>query len=118
MLFLKESNNDLLLDLESLTDVKSSFMRIKRYFDYEAESFDISLFGKYLFGELGRIYHSKIINIDIFAKKCYELYTILPDRVNPFENPYIWLCNIDDMIEFNSPQEIEKKIEEMLLFYE
>lgn len=70
-LFLNEPNNELLLDLELLTDTESSFMRIRKYFDYEAESIDVVLFGKYLFSELGEIYHSKIISIDLFAKKCY-----------------------------------------------
>lgn len=116
-LFLDDSNNDLLLDLELLTDAQSSFMRIKRYFDYEAKKFDIILFGRTLFSELGKIYYSKTIGIDLFAKKCYELYNILPVPVNNLKNPYHILSYIDDMLEFNGIRKTEEKIAEMLNYY-
>lgn len=116
-LFLSEPDNDILLELELLTDTESSFMRIKRYFDYEADTFDIALFGKSLFFELGKIYHSKTISIDLFAEKCYELYNILPTRVNNLENPFDILSYIDDMTQFNTLQETKDKIEELLNYY-
>ena len=117
MLFLNESDNELLLDLESLTDAEFSFIRLKRYFDYETEIFDSILFGKSLFEELGKIYHSKTISIALFAQKCYELYNILPVTLNNFEMPYNVLSYIDDMIEYNSLQDIEETIEKMLNYY-
>ena len=117
MLFLKESDNYLLLDLELLSESESTFMRLKRYFDYETESFDTILFGKSLFLELGNIYHSKTVSIALFAKKCYELYTMLPVRVNNFDEPYNVLSYIDDMIEYNSLQEIKETIEKMINYY-
>ena len=117
MLFLKESDNYLLLELEFLTDAELALMRLKRYFDFETESFDAILFGKSLFFELGNVYHSKTVSIDLFAKKCYELYTMLPVQVNNLEKPYNVLSYIDDMIEYNSLQEIEEIIEKMLNYY-
>lgn len=117
MLFLNESDNYLLLELEFLTDAESAFIRLKRYFDYETESFDTILFGKTMFLELGNIYRSKTVSIALFAKKCYELYTMLPVRVNNLENPYNVLSYIDDMIEYNSLQDIEETIETMLNYY-
>ena len=117
MLFLKELDDYLLLELELLTDAESAFMRLKRYFDYETESFDIILFGKTLFWELGKIYHSQTQSIVLFAKKCFELYTMLPVRVNNLEKPYIVLSYIDDMIEYNSLHEIKKTVEKMLNYY-
>ena len=117
MLFLREKHNQLLLELELLPDAGSAFMRLKRYFDYETESFDEVQFGKALFSELGNIYHSKKVSIELFAKKCYELYTMLPAGVDIFETPYNVLSYIDDMIEYNSLQEIEETIEKMLGYY-
>ena len=117
MLFLKDPDNYLLLELELLTDAGSALMRLKRYFDYETESFDTILFGKSLFLELGNIYHSKTVSIALFAKKCYELYTMLPVRVNNFDEPYNVLSYIDDMIEYNSLQEIKETIEKMINYY-
>ena len=105
LMFLNEPDNDLLLDLELLTDVEASIMRLNRYFGYEIKSFDIILFGKFLFFELGNIYHSKAISLTLFAKKCYELYTILPISVDNLEKPWDMLSYIDDMVEFNSLQE-------------
>ncbi|MBR1392472.1 MAG: hypothetical protein IJ561_01395 [Ruminococcus sp.] len=117
MLFLKGSDNQLLLELELLSDAESALMRLKRYFDYETKSFDEVLFGKALFSELGNIYHSQKVSITLFAQKCYELYNMLPAWVNAFEMPYNVLSYIDDMIEYNSLQEFEETIEKMLSYY-
>jgi hypothetical protein len=117
MLFLKGSDNELLLELELLTDAGSAFMRLKRYFDHETESFDTILFGKTLFEELSNIYHSETISIALFAQKCYELYNMLPVTVDIYEMPYNVLSYIDDMIGYNSLQEIKENIEKMLNYY-
>ena len=115
-LFLNRASDNLLLDLECCTDVKSAFGRIKRYFDYETSEFDIDLFWKTLFCCLKKSY--LMLNIELFATKCYELYNILPLAVERFEEPFHTLCYIDDMLEFNGLQETKKRIEEMLSFYE
>ena len=49
MLFLKDPDNYLLLELELLTDAESALKRLKRHFDFETGAFDAILFGKTLF---------------------------------------------------------------------
>ena len=117
MLFLKDPDNYLLLELELLTDAESALKRLKRYFDFETGAFDAILFGKTLFFELGNVYHSRTVSIALFAEKCYELYTMLPVQVNDLEEPYDVLSYIDDMIEYNSLQEIEGTIDKMINYY-
>ena len=97
-LFLNSTNDNLLLDLECCTDAKSTFERIKRYFDYETNEFNTDLFGKTLFCCLRKNYH--MINIELFVAKCYELYKMLPLAVESFEEPFHALCYIDDILEF------------------
>lgn len=116
-LFLNDSNNDVLLELELCTDVDKSFLRIKRYFDYEIDYFDTDLFGKTLFHELYKISHSEVVSLKLFTTKCYELFNILPLRVDGYEQPFNSLSYIDDMIEYNSLMETKGAIEKMLTFY-
>lgn len=117
-LFLNTTSNDLLLELEILTDSKSAFMRIKRYFEYETNQFDSIVFGKLLFRELSEVYYSETTSIDLFATKCYELFNILPSSIDQYKQPFHALSYIDDMVQFNSISEVRKEIEKMITFYE
>ena len=112
-LFINEKNNtslgDLLLDLETLTDSETSFMRIKRYVEYETNQFDTIEFGRQLFYELKVIYYSDKMRLDLFAQKCYELFNLLPSIIDALSEPFDTLCYIDDMIQFNRENEIRKK---------
>ncbi|MGN0607418.1 MAG: hypothetical protein ACI4JM_12950 [Oscillospiraceae bacterium] len=118
ILFLNETSNDLLFELEILTDSESAFMRIKRYFEYETNKFNTIVFGKLLFRELSDVYYSETISIDLFATKCYELFKILPSSIDQYEQPFNALSYIDDMVQFNSISEVRKEIEKMITFYE
>lgn len=104
-LFINEKNNtslgDLLLDLETLTDSETSFMRIKRYVEYETNQFDTIEFGRQLCYELKVIYYSDKMRLDLFAQKCYELFNLLPSIIDALSEPFDTLCYIDDMIQFN-----------------
>lgn len=120
-LFINEKNNtslgDLLLDLETLTDSETSFMRIKRYVEYETNQFDTIEFGRQLFYELKVIYYSDKMRLDLFAQKCYELFNLLPSIIDALSEPFDTLCYIDDMIQFNRENEIRKIIEKMFDYY-
>lgn len=120
-LFINEKNNtslgDLLLELETLTDSETSFMRIKRYVEYETNQFDTIEFGRQLFYELKVIYYSDKMRLDLFAQKCYELFNLLPSIIDALSEPFDTLCYIDDMIQFNRENEIRKEIEKMFDYY-
>ncbi|WP_333651632.1 hypothetical protein [Lacrimispora sp.] len=49
-LFLEESNDEILLELEECSsDLNTSFIKLKRYFENEVSSFESNIFGKVLF---------------------------------------------------------------------
>jgi hypothetical protein len=120
-LFINTENNtsfeDLLLDLETLTDSESSFMRIKKYVEYETSQFDAFEFGKQLFYELEIIYCSDKVSLELFGQKCYELFNLLPSSIDTLNEPFYKLCYIDDMIQFNSENETREIIVEMLDYF-
>lgn len=119
-LFLSEPNSGILLELETITDINESFIRLKRYFDYETDIFDEDQFGRILFRELGRIYHSNVMRMEDFTAKCYEIYLLLPSHIDKLEQttPFFTLCYLDDMLCCNRMSEIQNRIEEMITFYE
>ncbi|MGN0590887.1 MAG: hypothetical protein ACI4IY_05020, partial [Ruminococcus sp.] len=83
----------------------------------ETNQFDALFFGKILFRELGDVYYSETTSLDLFATKCYDLFNILPSSIDQYKQPFHALSYIDDMVQFNSINEVRKEIEKMITFY-
>ena len=63
-MFLKNSNNDLLLELESCSsDCNATFDILQRYWKYECEDFSVDNFGKCLLEDLKTVYFSNLFTI-------------------------------------------------------
>lgn len=73
-LFSETPNNKILLELEECSNnYKETFARLKRYFEYETNTFDSYIFGKTLFNGLEIVYKSDVYTIAEFGKICYQL---------------------------------------------
>lgn len=71
ILFSLIPDNVVLLELEGCSsNYKDSFARLKRYFDYEINTFNTDNFGQVLFKGLEKAYRSGVYDIADFGKKC------------------------------------------------
>lgn len=116
-LFDKDSDNNILLDLEFISaDCNATYDYINRYWKYEYKNFSIDCFGKFLLIDLKKIYKSNTFSIEAFARKCYELYKMLPYEISSNE-PFFTLCYADDPLSWGDEKQCCEIYENLFDFY-
>ena len=116
-MFLENSNNDLLLKLESCSsDCNTTFDILQRYWKYECEDFSVDNFGKCLLEELKTVYFSNSFTITEYGKKCHSLWQQLPNEMHTKE-PFHILSYADDPLSWNDEAQTRKLYEDMFDFY-
>ncbi len=116
-MFLANSNNDMLLELESCSsNCETTFDVLQRYWKYECNDFSVDTFGKCLLEDLKTTYFSNIFSIENYAKMCYSLWQHLPSELNTIE-PFHTLSYADDPLSWNDEEQTRKLYEELFEFY-
>ena len=116
-LFSETPNNKILLELEECSNnYKETFARLKRYFEYETNAFDLYIFGKTLFNGLEIVYKSDVYTIAEFGKICYQLWNLLPGFLVQ-EQPFRTLSYADDPLSWGDEKQSRIMHEEAFRFY-
>lgn len=116
-MFLVNSNNSILLDLEYCSsDCGATFSILQRFWEYECDCFSVETFGKCLLEDLKTIYFSNIFSIENFANMCNSLWHHLPSELNTIE-PFHTLSYADDPLSWNDEEQTRKLYEELFEFY-
>lgn len=112
-MFLNNPNNNDLLELECMSNIKNQIVYIRANFDYN--NINIESFGKTLMKKLTVAYHST--NLRCFAIKMYHLWESLPGNIYNIE-PFRTLSYGDEPLCYNDEQQSRILIEKMLNYYE
>lgn len=116
-MFSETPGNELLLELEECSDnYKNTFARLKRYFEYEANTFDTDKFGKFLFKGLEKAYHSDAYDIVEFGSRCYQLWKLLPGFID-HEQPFYVLCYANDPLSWGDEEQTRTLYRDAFSFY-
>jgi len=116
-MFLKAPDDEVLLELEeSSSDYKKTFARLKRYFDYETNSFDSVKFGKVLFNGLEDAYKTDMFNIAEFGKRCYDIWKLLPNFLSE-DQPFWTLSYADDPLSWGDEEQSRALFEAVFCFF-
>ena len=116
-MFLGNSNNDLLLELESCSsDSDATFDILQRYWKYECEDFSVDDFRKSLLKDLKTVYFSNSFTITEYGKKCHSLWQQLPNEMHTKE-PFHILSYADEPLSWNDEAQTRKLYEDMFDFY-
>ena len=114
-LFLKNSDDDLLLELEwSITDFNKSKMLIHDYFINHDINHDI--FGSFLMQKLKPIYISYDTDIKAFEYRMLELWQKLPSKMMQKE-PFWKMSYAGEPLTWGDINQTRELYEEMLNFY-
>lgn len=114
--FLKQPENDLLLDLQCCySDYKKSVDTINYYLS--TTNYDYKIFGKYLMKELKFIYLQNIFDIKIFSKRTYLLWKHLPFEISQDE-PFHVMSYADDPLSYGDENQTRSLYEKMFEYYE
>ncbi|MGH4124225.1 MAG: hypothetical protein ACREV6_14965 [Clostridium sp.] len=114
-LFLKHSDNDLLLELELRTsDIEGT---IKIIFNYCLENdVDYDTFGCFLISKLEEIYYQDDMDIRFFGSKMYSIWRVLPSDIEHKE-PFWTLCYADDPLSWGDELQTEELYQKMFQYY-
>ena len=116
-MFLENSNNDLLLELESCSsDSDATFDILQRYWKYECGDFSVDDFGKCLLEDLKTVYFSNAFIIAEFGKRCYQLWQQLPREMHTKE-PFHTLSYANEPLSWNDEEQTRKLYEDLFDFY-
>lgn len=116
-MFSEALGNEVLLELEECSDnYKNTFARLKRYFEYEANTFDTDKFGKFLFKGLETAYNSGVYDIVEFGSRCYKLWRLLPGFLD-HEQPFYVLCYADDSLSWGDEEQTRTLYTDAFSFY-
>lgn len=116
-MFLENSNNDLLLELESCSsDSDATFDILQRYWKYECGDFSVDDFGKCLLEDLKTVYFSNTFIIAEFGKRCYQLWQQLPSEMHTKE-PFHTLSYANEPLSWNDEEQTRKLYEDLFDFY-
>ncbi len=115
VLFLKYSDNDLLLELELRTsDIEGT---IKIIFDYCLENdVDYDTFGCFLLSKLEEIYYQDDMDIRFFGSKMYSIWRVLPSDIENKE-PFWTLCYADDPLSWGDERQTKELYQKMFQYY-
>lgn len=113
-LFMKNPNNEILLNLEWETDIE----RIRFYFrtNLDCQNLNEELFGKILMSKL-KEYYNNCSDINIFAKKMYSIWINIPNSIQNKE-PFWTLSYADDPLAYGDEEQARFLCEKMLNYYE
>lgn len=112
-MFINNPNNNVLLELECMNNIKNQVVYIRVNFDYK--NINIKSFGKTLMKKLNVAYHS--MNLRRFAGKMYHLWESLSRNIQDIK-PFNILTYCDDPLSYNDEKQSKIIIEEMLNYYE
>jgi len=112
-IFLNNPNNDVLLELECMNNIKNQIIYIRANFDYN--NINIEDFGKTLIKKLRILYYST--DLTYFASKMYQVWESLPGNIQDIE-PFHTLTYGDEPLCYNDEQQSRLLIEKMLNYYE
>ncbi|MBQ7953327.1 MAG: hypothetical protein IJ332_01115 [Clostridia bacterium] len=112
-IFINNPNNDVLLELECMNNIKNQVVYIRVNFDYN--NFNIESFGKTLMKKLTVAYHST--NLRCFTGMMFSLWEALPGNIQEIE-PFHTLAYGDEPLCYNDEQQSRLLIEKMLNYYE
>ena len=113
--FLKNPDNDLLLELEWRTlDIQGA---IKIIFDYCLENnVDYDTFGCFLLSKLEGIYYQDNMDIQSFGSKMYSIWRVLPSEIQSKE-PFWTLCHADDSLSWGDERQTRELYQKMFQYY-
>lgn len=114
-LFLKNPDNDLLLELEWRTsDIEGT---IKIIFDYCLENnVDYDIFGCFLISKLEELYYKDDMDIQSFGSKMYSIWRVLPAEIEDKE-PFWTLCYADDPLSWGDEGQTRELYQKMFQYY-
>ena len=115
--FLKDSENELYLDLEGCSsNLLDSMGRFKRYWDYECSELDKDAFGKQLFKSLKDSYDANIFELSDFGNRCCKLWHMLPSDIVQVE-PFHTLIYADDPLSWGDEAQMRELYEIAFSYY-
>lgn len=115
-LFLKNPEDDLLLELEGLGDDRAAaWARL----GWLAERSNINLFGKELFAALEKSYNENKISLAEFGERCYDLWCALPYHPYQYEHiePFCTLTYADDPLSWGDEKQTRELYQAAFDFY-
>lgn len=116
-MFSETPGDEVLLELEECSDnYKNTFIRLKRYFEYEINTFDSDKFGKIFFKGLETVYNSGVYDIAEFGSRCYKLWSLLPAFLD-YEQPFYVLCYADDPLSWGDEEQTRTLYRDAFSFY-
>lgn len=116
-LFLKNSDNNLLLTLEECSDnYKRTINLINSCFENKTLVFDIKDFGNALFINLKKVYNSNSLDITEFGKRIYKLWNLLPENLK-YKEPFCTLNYADDALSFGDEKQTRELYENAFNFF-
>jgi len=115
-LFMKASDNDLLLALEwGSTDANQSISTIRNH--CAQCSIDYDAFGRFLFSKLADIYSQNKIDIQTFGEKAYAMWKQFPRSIHQTE-PFWTLCYADDPLSWGDEKQTRELYEKAFRYYD
>lgn len=115
-LFLKDPENDFLLELENLgNDRAAAWARL----GWIADRLNIDLFGKELFAALEKVYKADAFPLTEFGRRCYELWRALPYHPYQYEHiePFSTLTYADDPLSYGDEGQSRDLYEAVFDYY-
>ena len=112
-LFLKNLDNEMLLDLEWETDIKKAVTYIKTHVNYQ--DINREAFGMALMEKL-KEYYDNCEDIKEFAGRMYGLWESLPGNIQN-EEPFWTLSYADDPLSWGDEKQTRLIYEKMLDYY-
>ena len=111
--FLRDPEDENLLYLEWEPDIQKAAVHIRTHMT--GARFDREEFGRLLMDRLWEIYESGP-DIRKFARKMYELWTILPENLRDRE-PFFSFCYADEPLDYGDEGQTRAILERALSFY-
>lgn len=111
-LFLENSFDDILLELEYMQDMQEHILYIRANFDYN--NFNHDIFGRTLMKKLKEYYEN--VEIQAFADRMWLLWETLPGNIQE-EEPFHTLSYIDECLVCGDEMQAKGLCENMLNYY-
>ena len=114
-LFLKDPDNDLLLELEwRSSDIEGT---IKIIFNYCLENkIDYNTFGCFLLSKLEEIYEQDDMDIQFFGAIMYSIWRMLPSEIENKE-PFWTMCHGDEPLSWGDERQTRELYQKMFQYY-
>ncbi len=113
-LFLKNSENEMLLKLEWETDIDEAILYIRTHIEYK--NINDEKFGKSIIKILKK-YYEYCTDIKQFAEKMYSLWEVLPTAIQ-HKQPFYMLSYADDPLSWGDIEQSRSIYENVLNYYQ